>query len=60
MADKESLNQDSRVPYTDLKPRINRFLSNKWQERWSSCSYNKLFLNQAHPWCVSICFYEIS
>ena len=46
MAAKESLNQDitaSQVPYTDLKPHINSFVSNKWQELWSSCPDNKLF-----------------
>ena len=45
MAAKESLNQDiiiSQVPYTDLKPDINRVIATKWQERWSSCSDNKL------------------
>ena len=47
MAAKESLSQDiiiSEVPYTDLKPHINRFISNKWQERWSSC-LDKTFQN---------------
>ena len=46
MAAKESFNQDitaSQVPYTDLKCHINHFISNKWQERWSSCPDNKLF-----------------
>ena len=46
MAAKESLNQDitvSQVPYTDLKSHINRFISSKWQERWSSCPDNTLF-----------------
>ena len=46
MAAKESLNLDitaSQVPYTDLKCHINHFISNKWQERWSSCPYNTLF-----------------
>ena len=46
MAAKESLNLDitaSEVPYTDLKCHINHFISNKWQERWSSCPDNKLF-----------------
>ena len=46
MAAKESLNLDitnSQVPYTDLKCHINHFISNKWQERWSSCANNKLF-----------------
>ena len=33
----------SQVPYTDLKPHINSFIANKWQERWSSCPDNKLF-----------------
>ena len=27
----------------DLKPHINYFILNKWQERWSSCPDNKLF-----------------
>ena len=46
VAAKESLSQDiiaSQVPYTDLKPHINSFIANKWQERWSSCPDNKLF-----------------
>ena len=46
MAAKESLSQDiifSQVPYTDLKCHINHFISNKWQERRSSCPENKLF-----------------
>ena len=33
----------SQVPNTDLKPHINSFIANKWQERWSSCPDNKLF-----------------
>ena len=46
MAAKECLNLDitaSHVPHTDLKCQINHFMSNKWQERWSSCPDNKLF-----------------
>ena len=46
VAAKESLSQDiiaSQVPYTDLKPHINSFIANKWQDRWSSCPDNKLF-----------------
>ena len=46
LAAKESLNLDittSQVPYTDLKCHINHFISNKWQERWTSCANNKLF-----------------
>ena len=46
MAAKESLIQDitaGQVPYIDLKPHINSFVSNKWQERWSSCPDNTLF-----------------
>ena len=45
MAAKESFDQDitvSQVPYTDLKSHINFFISNKWQECWSSCRDNKL------------------
>ena len=45
VAAKESLDFDitaSQVPYTDLKPHINSFIANKWQERWSSCPDNKL------------------
>ena len=33
----------SRIPYTDLKPTINKFLHTKWQQRWSNNIYNKLF-----------------
>ena len=46
VAAKESLDFNitaSQVPYTDLKPHINYFIANKWQERWSSCPDNKLF-----------------
>ena len=46
VAAKESLDFNitpSQVPYTDLKPHINSFIANKWQERWSSCPDNKLF-----------------
>ena len=46
VAAKESLDfniTDSQVLYTDLKPHINYFISNKWQERWSSYPDNKLF-----------------
>ena len=46
VAAKESLDFNiiaSQVPYTDLKPYINSFIANKWQERWSSCPDNKLF-----------------
>ena len=47
VAAKESLDFNitpSQVPYTDLKPHINSFIANKWQERWSSCPDN-FFLN---------------
>ena len=40
VAAKESLDFNitpRQVPYTDLKPHINSFIANKWQERWSSC-----------------------
>ena len=46
VAAKESLDFNitaSQVTYTDLKPHINSFIANKWQERWSSCPDNKLF-----------------
>ena len=45
MAAEESLDKDitiRQVPYTDLQSYINRFISSKWQERWSSCRDNKL------------------
>ena len=37
----------SRIPYTDLKPTINKFLHRKWQQQWSNDIHNKLF--QIHP-----------
>ena len=37
----------SRIPYTDLKPTINKFLHIKWQQQWSNNIHNKLF--QIHP-----------
>ena len=46
MAAKESLDFNitpSQVPYTDLKPHINPFIANKWQECWSSCPDNNFF-----------------
>ena len=49
MAAKESSNQDftvSQVPYTDLISLINGFITNKWQERRSSCRDNKLLKNK--------------
>ena len=33
----------SRIPYTDLKPKIDKFLHTKWQQRWSNNIYNKFF-----------------
>ena len=33
----------SRIPYTDLKPTIDKFLHKKWQQRWSNNIHNKLF-----------------
>ena len=33
----------SRIPYTDLKPKINKFLHTKWQQKWSNNIHNKLF-----------------
>ena len=43
---KESLDFNttaSQVLYTDLKPHINSFIANIWQEHWSSFPDNKLF-----------------
>ena len=37
----------SRIPYTDLKSTINKFLHTKWQQQWSNNIHNKLF--QIHP-----------
>ena len=34
----------SRIPYTDLKPTINKFLHTKWQQQWSNNIHNK------QPW----------
>ena len=33
----------SRIPYTDMKPTINKFLHTKWQQQWSNNIHNKLF-----------------
>ena len=33
----------SRIPYTDLKSTINKFLHTKWQQQWSNSIHNKLF-----------------
>ena len=33
----------STIPYTDLKPTINKFLHTKWQQQWSNNIHNKLF-----------------
>ena len=32
-----------RIPYTDLKTTINKFLRAKWQQRWNNNTHNKLF-----------------
>ena len=32
-----------RIPYTDLKPKITKFLPTKWQQRWNNNTLNKLF-----------------
>ena len=34
---------ESRIPYTDLKPTINKFFHTKWQQLWSNNIHNKLF-----------------
>ena len=33
----------STIPYTDLKPTINKFLHTKWQQQWSNNIHDKLF-----------------
>ena len=33
----------SRIPYTDLKPTINKFLHTKWQQQGSSNIHHELF-----------------
>ena len=33
----------SRIPYTDLKPTINKLLHTKWQQQWNNNIHNKLF-----------------
>ena len=33
----------SRIPYTDLKSTINKFLQTKWQHQWNNNIHNKLF-----------------
>ena len=32
-----------RIPYADLKPKINKFLHTKWQQYWNDNIHNKLF-----------------
>ena len=32
-----------KIPYTDYKPAVNKFILNKWQQRWNENEYNKLF-----------------
>ena len=38
-----SLSDKSRIPYTDLKPTINKFLYTKWKQQWSDNIHNKPF-----------------
>ena len=35
--------QKFRIPYTDLRPKINKFFFTKWQEIWNNNIHNKLF-----------------
>ena len=35
------------IPYTDLKPIINKYIHNKWQQTWNSQTQNKLY--QIYP-----------
>ena len=32
----------SKIPYTDLKPTIKKFISDKWQKSWDNQTQNKL------------------
>ena len=32
-----------RIPYTDLKPKINKLFHAKWQQRWNKNIHNKFF-----------------
>ena len=34
---------DMKIPYTDFKPAVNKYILNKWQQRWNENGYNKLF-----------------
>ena len=31
------------IPYTDLKPIINKYIHDKWQQTWNSQTQNKLY-----------------
>ena len=31
-----------KIPYTDLKIKINKYILQQWQQRWSNNNYNKL------------------
>ena len=33
---------DTKIPYTDLKPLINKFIIKKWQKSWDDQTQNKL------------------
>ena len=32
-----------QIPYTDLKPLINTYVTSKWQNSWNDCTDNKLY-----------------
>ena len=32
-----------RLPYTDLKPKVNKYVKKQWQEEWDLQTDNKLF-----------------
>jgi len=34
-----------QIPYTDLKPKINRFLHTKWQQHWNNTHFGRLQTN---------------
>ena len=46
---RDALNEDIKnikIPYTDLRTKINTYIRNKWQTSWNSQSENKLYQHQ--------------
>ena len=40
---KELTRDKFKIPFTDLKSKINKFPHAKWQQRWNNSNHNKLF-----------------